>query len=240
VKFFIFLYYFLFFIINFCYSQEKNLNQFVGITLLTDIKNYLPDKENSIEKNRKYLGYEDTTFYVSGNRIWNGEKKIYEEIIVPKKSHYFDVYSVIVKKDKVVAINAFKHFQEEYITQEEYNPTCLKYRKIYLEDNILKNEIVKKNLKNKFSRQVSDSERYWLRFKDRLIYKSRSDNADIDNFFTCVYLLINEDNKIKISTSFVVGLSTANFYDLVDLQTRTVEIEKFDENFIKKFSISGN
>ena len=49
-----------------------------------------------------------------------------------------------------------------------------------------------------------------------------------------------KDNKIKISTSFVVGLSTANFYDLVDLQTRTVEIEKFDENFIKKFSISGN
>ena len=83
MKLFIILCNFLFFTINFCYSQEKNLNQLAGIILLTDIKNYLPDKENHLENNRKYLGLEDTTLHVSGNRIWNGEKKIYEEIFFP-------------------------------------------------------------------------------------------------------------------------------------------------------------
>ena len=130
MKIFIILCNFLFFTINFCYSQEKNLNQFAGITLLADIKNYLLDKENSLEKNRPYLAYEDTTLYISGSRIWNGEEQIWEEIIIPKKSHYFDIYTVIVKKDIVVAINAYKNLQEKFILQEEYNPICSKYRKI--------------------------------------------------------------------------------------------------------------
>ena len=202
-------------------SSKDNLpKELFGVTILDNPEKYL--YENSQGRENDYGGKLKHTWY---------RAKDIKNLITDT---FFDKYQIAVVDNTIAAIQA-NHFITGYLTQKDFKEACVDERENFLTNFLKENNINRDVFTRKYYKGKTKT--HMVFFVDRVSADYNYNNNELRLYFSCNYGFKLESEIEKITTTFILRLSTTKTSAVLEKYTNYEPTLKFDATYLKNISL---